>query len=262
MRPRAELDIKVPSRPAGSASEPGQIPPESGGLRPCRTRTSGLRRTPAAARADKFPESRANKEGAGGARARPYDRRRTRPGRAGARAREESHARRRAGPAHLPGRRLLPPGARRKPQRSPPSPGRGRGSGRGRVRPLRAELRLLGAGPSRCKVGPRAVGAGLAGAGLAGAGQAVVHFGTPTRGSSFWGRGFWKGGIQPFLEGVTQGLGGGAHSGSTKLGILVESCFAGRSWMRGRVRRSDNGSQGPTGSGFWGPVSWRAESAY
>lgn len=138
MRPRAELDIKVPSRPAGLASEPGQIPPESGGLRPYGTHTSGLRGTPAAARAGKFPESRANKEGAGGARARPHGRRRTRPGRAGARAREERRARSRTGPAHLPGRRLLPPGARRKHQRSPPSPGRGRGSGRGRVRPLRA----------------------------------------------------------------------------------------------------------------------------
>lgn len=74
----------------------------------------------------------------------PHGRRRTRPGRAGARAIEERPARRSAGPAHLPGRRLLPPGARRKHQRSPPSPGRGRGSGRGRVRPLRAELRLLG----------------------------------------------------------------------------------------------------------------------
>lgn len=147
MRPRAELDIKVPSWPAGPASEPGQIPPESGGLRPYGTRTSGLRGTPAAARAGKFPESRANKEGAGGARAQPHGRRRTRPGRAGARARKERRARRRAGPAHLPGRRLLPPGARRKHQRSPPSPGRGRGSARGRVRLLRAELRLLGVGP-------------------------------------------------------------------------------------------------------------------
>lgn len=257
MRPRAELDIKVLSRPGGSASELGQTPPEFSGLRPCGTRTSGLRGTPAAARAGKFPESRANKEGAGGARARPYGRRRTRPGRAGARAREERRARRRAGPAHLPGRRLLPPGARRKPQRSPPSPGRGRGSGRGRVRPLRAELRLLGAGPSRCKVEPRAVGAGLVGAG-----QAVVYFVTPTCGSSFWGHGSWKGGIQPFWEGVAQGLGGEAHSGSTKPRILVNSCFAGRSWMRGRVRRLDSGSQGPTGSGFWGPDSWRAESAY
>lgn len=155
MQPRAVLDIKFPSLPAGPASEQGQIPQSPAGCGPCRTCTSGPCGTPAAVRASKFPESRANKEGAGGARARPHGRRRTSPGRAGARAREERRARRRAGPAHLPGRRLLPPGAHRKHQRSPLSPGRGRGSGRGGVRPQIAELPLLGAESSHCRAGPR-----------------------------------------------------------------------------------------------------------
>lgn len=155
-RPRAELNIKAPSRQAGPASESRWNPPGSDGLQPLRNPHIRPARDPGRSPRGQVPGVPREQRRRGrcpSSAPRPQEDL-ARP--AEARAREERRARRRAGPAHLPGRRLLPPGARRKHQRSPPSPGRGAGLREGRGPTLRAELPLLGAGPSHCRAGPRA----------------------------------------------------------------------------------------------------------
>lgn len=189
MQPRAELDFKSPSRPAGPASEPGQIPPGSGGLRPVqnlhirpvwdpgrrpREQVPGVPREQRrrGRRPISAPRPQADQPGpCGGAR----QGRKTREG-----------ARRPRSPTGPP---LAPAG---RPPKAPTvttvaGPGAGLREGRGPT-------------PDS---GARAPGGGIVGRGPRYRGRGSVRGGSvrcpglgPAR-SSFWGRGSGKGGVQP-----------------------------------------------------------------